>query len=124
MIDSLAKLMADPTSITELSSAEINDLRVALSGFMEVLGTAYISARKREMEAAANPKAALGGLLDAGEIAQIMGVKKPVVYALFRHGALPFVQIGKYRKATTTDVERYLFRLRQEAEADRPRRKA
>jgi excisionase family DNA binding protein len=51
-------------------------------------------------------------LLTADELADRWQVPKAHVYRLWREGNLPFVALGRYRRAPLPDVEAYCLRPR------------
>ena len=52
-------------------------------------------------------------LRDAGEVAQILNVKRSKVYELARTGDLPSVRIGRYTRFTREAIEKYLTDLQE-----------
>jgi excisionase family DNA binding protein len=47
-------------------------------------------------------------LLDAGEVAELLGVTRRYVWRLARDGELPYVPLGKYRKFDPCDVRSFI----------------
>jgi excisionase family DNA binding protein len=47
-------------------------------------------------------------LLDAGDVAKILGVPKTWVYAETRAGRLPHVNVGRYRRYRRTTLEAWI----------------
>lgn len=47
-------------------------------------------------------------LLDAGEVARILGVPKTWVYAKTRAGRLPHVNVGRYRRYRRTTLDAWI----------------
>jgi hypothetical protein len=107
----LAEVLTNPESIRGMRSDEIDVLRFVCSSILTVLGSAWIAAKQREMIAAANPKQAVDGLMDAEAVAMILSLTKPAVYGLMRSGDLKSVQIGKFKKVPISALGDYMWKL-------------
>jgi excisionase family DNA binding protein len=47
-------------------------------------------------------------LLDAGDVAKILGVPKTWVYAETRAGRLPYVNVGRYRRYRRSTIDAWI----------------
>lgn len=55
-------------------------------------------------------------LLDAGQVATLLGVSKAWVYAASRRGAIPVVRLGRYRRYHWPSIEAWISDLEQAAQ--------
>lgn len=111
----LVDALTDPAMLSRLSSDQIADLRFQAYEVANALATAYLQAQQRERLAEQNPEWSLK-LMDVAQVSRSLGVTKAVVYGLLQSGALPFVQIGKYRRIRQGDVVKMLSRMVGRAE--------
>ena len=65
---------------------------------------------RQEVQAAMNGNHALEPLLDAEDVAKILGVDTGYVYRLARARKLPSVKLGKYRRFNPGQIKRWLER--------------
>lgn len=65
---------------------------------------------KAEIQNQANGNGSLEPLLEAEEVARILGVELAYVYTQARAGKIPSVKLGKYRKFSPSHLKRWLDR--------------
>ncbi len=57
-----------------------------------------------------NGTATLEPLLGVEEVAKILGVEKTLIYSQARHGKIPSIRLGKYRKFSPSQLQKWLDR--------------
>ena len=75
-----------------------------LSGLQEVREI------KGEIQKQSNGNATLEGLLDAEEVAKLLGVDVAYVYSQARSKKIPSIKLGKYRKFCPSQLRKWLDR--------------
>ncbi len=75
-----------------------------LSGLQEVRSI------KGEIQKQANGNATLQPLLDAEEVAKLLGVDTAYVYSQARSKKIPSIKLGKYRKFCPAQLKKWLDR--------------
>lgn len=61
-------------------------------------------------------------LLDAGEVAAVLGVPKTWVYAETRAGRLPYVELGRYRRYRRSALDAWIAAREHSVPIQRPGR--
>lgn len=75
-----------------------------LSGLQEVRSI------KAEIQKQANGNPSLQPLLDAEEVAKLLGVDTAYVYSQARSKKIPSIKLGKYRKFSPSQLKKWLDR--------------
>ncbi len=91
--------------MSEPPSSPIQDSSLAVS-----LTVGQLRQLVREEIQAANGNASLEPLLDAEDVAKILGVDTGYIYSLARAKKIPSVKLGKYRKFCPYQLKRWLDR--------------
>jgi excisionase family DNA binding protein len=73
-------------------------------------GLQEIRALKSEIQKSAESTASIEKLLEAEEIARILGVDVGYVYSQARSNKIPSIKLGKYRKFSPSQLKKWLDR--------------
>lgn len=73
-------------------------------------GLQHVRSIKAEIQKEANGKPTLESLLEAEEVANILGVDVGYVYSQARAKKIPSVKLGKYRKFSPSQLKKWLDR--------------
>jgi excisionase family DNA binding protein len=60
------------------------------------------------------PQDVLSPLLSINEVAELLGISRPTVYALIRRGELVPIRVGERSRFEPADIRAYLERNREE----------
>jgi excisionase family DNA binding protein len=89
----LPEALARLDKLEDTLLAQIQELRIIRAEFQKHAGNG-----------------ALEPLLDADQVAELLGVKASEVYAQARAGKIPSVKLGKYRKFSPPQLKKWLDR--------------
>ena len=73
-------------------------------------GLQEIREAKQQLQKNGNGAASLEKLLDAEEVAKILGVDEGYVYGQARANKMPSIKLGKYRKFSPSQLAKWLER--------------
>ena len=90
----------NPPAITRLDAVE--------SSLISLLQD--VRSVKADMNKLTNGSAALEPLLEADQVAKILGVDTAYVYSQARAGKIPSIKLGKYRKFSPSQLKKWLDR--------------
>ena len=92
--------MNPPDTLTRL-----DNLETSLLSFLQ-----EVRSIKAELQKKSKVSPSIESLLDADEVAKILGVDKAYIYTQARSGKMPSIKLGKYRKFSPSQLKKWLDR--------------
>ena len=117
----LGALMADPDLVMDVEPEAMPSLLAEVATREARLSTVRTLLGSRLAAASAIATPAFSRLLKADEVAKVLEVPKAYVYELMRKNLLGAVNIGKYRRVASADLESFIRHNRLDAQPHRRR---
>ena len=92
--------MNPPDTLTRL-----DNLETSLLSFLQ-----EVRSIKAELQKNSKVSPSIESLLDADEVAKILGVDIAYIYTQARSGKIPSIKLGKYRKFSPSQLKKWLDR--------------
>ncbi len=92
--------MNPPDTLTRL-----DNLETSLLSFLQ-----EVRSIKAELQKKSKVSPSIESLLDADEVAKILGVDIAYIYTQARSGKMPSIKLGKYRKFSPSQLKKWLDR--------------
>ncbi len=83
----------------------IDNLETSLLSFLQ-----EVRSIKAELQKKSKVSPSIESLLDADEVAKILGVDIAYIYSQARSGKMPSIKLGKYRKFSPSKIKKWLDR--------------